>query len=62
MKGGSAVRIKIIGSSSHGNCYVLESETGSLLIECGIQYKKIQQALNFDISSIQGCLVSHDHL
>jgi phosphoribosyl 1,2-cyclic phosphodiesterase len=54
--------LKVMGSSSQGNCYLLKSESGSLLIECGIQYKKIQQALNFDLSHIQACLVTHDHL
>lgn len=54
--------LKVIGSSSHGNSYILESKTGSLLLECGIQFKKIQKAVNFDLSKLRGCLISHEHL
>jgi phosphoribosyl 1,2-cyclic phosphodiesterase len=61
-KGGSAVHLKVIGSSSKGNSYVLRSDTGTLLIECGVPFKQIQKAVNFDISNIQGCLISHEHL
>jgi phosphoribosyl 1,2-cyclic phosphodiesterase len=32
------------------------------MIECGIEFKKIQQALDFDLSRIKGCLISHEHL
>lgn len=61
-KGGSAMHLKIVGSSSSGNSYILETQSGSLLIECGIQFKKIQQALGYDLSSVRGCLISHEHL
>jgi len=56
------VYLKVIGSSSRGNGYVLESNTGSLMIECGIQFKQTQKALEFDLSDIKGCLISHEHL
>lgn len=32
-----------------------------LLIELGIRFKQIQQALNFETSKIAGCLISHSH-
>lgn len=32
-----------------------------MLIECGIRYKDIQKALNFDTTHIEGCLVTHEH-
>jgi phosphoribosyl 1,2-cyclic phosphodiesterase len=56
------VKLKILGSSSKGNCYILSTPTGSLLIECGLPWKLIQQGLNFDLSNVVGCLVSHAHL
>jgi phosphoribosyl 1,2-cyclic phosphodiesterase len=56
------VHLKVISSCSKGNCYVLESDAGSLLIECGVPFNQIQKAVNFDISNIQGCLISHEHL
>jgi len=56
------MRLKIIGSSSHGNAYILESDTGTLLIECGIPFKSIKKALEFDLSNIVGAIGTHAHL
>lgn len=53
--------IKTIASGSGGNCYVVEHNEQQLLIECGISLKKIRQALNFNLSRVIGCLVSHEH-
>ena len=55
------MQIKSIASSSKGNCYIVDDGRTKILIECGIAYKEIQKALNFDISSIDGVLVSHPH-
>jgi phosphoribosyl 1,2-cyclic phosphodiesterase len=55
------MRIEVIASGSSGNCYKINNEDTTLLIECGIPYKKIQQALNFKTTDIDGVLVSHEH-
>lgn len=55
------MRIEVIASGSSGNCYKISNEDTTLLIECGIPYKKIQQALNFKTTDIDGVLVSHEH-
>lgn len=55
------MRLKILGSSSKGNCYLLESKEEILILECGISFKKIKQALNFDLSKVVGCLITHEH-
>lgn len=55
------MQLQVIGSSSKGNCYVLKTATGSLLLECGVPMDKIKKALNFDLSGIVGTLVSHEH-
>ena len=56
------MKIDIIASGSSGNCYKVSNEDTTLLIECGIPYKKIQQALNFKVTDIDGVLVSHEHV
>jgi phosphoribosyl 1,2-cyclic phosphodiesterase len=56
------MRLKILGSSSKGNCYILESANSSLLLEAGIRWKDIQVGLGFDYRKVAGCLVSHSHL
>lgn len=55
------MKLKVFGSSSAGNGYLLFNETESLLIECGIKFMEVKKFLDFDISGIQGCLVSHSH-
>ena len=49
-------------SGSSGNLYQLKSGDASLLIEAGVTVKRIKHALDFCLSSVQGCLVSHAHL
>ena len=55
------MKIEVIASGSAGNCYKVSNKDTALLIECGIPYKKIQEALNFKTTDIDGVLVSHEH-
>lgn len=55
------MNLKVIGSSSKGNSYILETETGSLILDCGVRFREIQKALDFDLSGVRGCLVTHEH-
>lgn len=55
------MKFKTIASGSSGNFYLLETDTGSLLIEAGIPINRIKRALDYDFSNIQGCLVTHEH-
>lgn len=56
------MKFKTIASGSTGNCYLIETDEGSLLIEAGIPIKRIKQALNFNFMKIQGCLLTHEHM
>ena len=53
------MKLKILGSSSLGNCYVIENKEESLMIECGINFDKIKR--NTDITRVNCVLVSHSH-
>ena len=55
------INIKVLASSSKGNCYMIDDSRTSLLIEAGIPIKKIKQAMNFKLTDTVGCLVSHSH-
>jgi phosphoribosyl 1,2-cyclic phosphodiesterase len=55
------MEIKVLASSSKGNCYLVSDGSTSLLLECGIRYSDIQKGLNFKVSQVDGCLISHEH-
>lgn len=55
------MELKIIGSSSSGNGYVLDNGNEALLIECGMAWKNVQKAVNFGVCRIQGAIISHEH-
>ena len=50
-----------INSGSVGNSYALEINGKYLLLDCGVPYKQIAQALDFKMTSIVGCLLTHEH-
>lgn len=56
------MKLKILASSSAGNAYLLQSPTGTLIIECGIAYQNILQGLGFNLGGVVGALCSHAHL
>ena len=56
------IDIKVLASSSRGNCYRVSDGNTPLLIEAGIPYKQIQQQVNYQLSGISGVLVTHEHM
>jgi hypothetical protein len=52
-------RLTVLGSSSEGNCYILESSNEKLIIELGISWIEVVKGLNYKIDDVAGCLVSH---
>lgn len=55
------MRFKVLGSGSSGNCYLLENASECLVLEAGMNFKEALKALNFNISKVVGCLVTHEH-
>lgn len=56
------MKLHVINSNSQGNAYILESSIGeALLLECGVRFQQIKEALNFNIRKVVGCLVTHEH-
>jgi len=44
-------------SSSAGNLYILNNGRSRLIIELGIPWRKVSDALNFDLSGVAGAIV-----
>ncbi|GGF00364.1 Phosphoribosyl 1,2-cyclic phosphodiesterase [Chishuiella changwenlii] len=55
------MQLKILGTGSSGNCYILENENEALIIELGLHFSKIKQSLDFDLSKVVGTLITHEH-
>lgn len=53
--------LKVLGSSSRGNCYLLENEREALILEAGVKFSEVKHALNYNIKKVVGCLISHEH-
>ena len=57
------MKLKVLGSSSAGNCYLLTSDRGeTLILDCGIPIKAIKKGLNWNIKDVVGVLCTHKHL
>jgi phosphoribosyl 1,2-cyclic phosphodiesterase len=55
------MELRVLGSSSNGNCYLLQNNNEALVIECGVSLKEVKRAIDFNISKIAGALVTHEH-
>lgn len=55
------IDIKVFGSGSSGNGYVIDNGTDQLLLEAGIKYKDVAVGLGFDFSRVRGMLITHEH-
>ena len=50
-------------SSSRGNLYEVVANNGKrLLLEAGVRWPLIQQALGYKINNVEACLITHEHL
>ncbi len=55
------MKLKVLGSSSSGNCYIIESDTEALIIEAGLPFMEVKKALNFNVKKIVGVVAGHSH-
>jgi len=56
------MKLEVLGSSSAGNGYIIQSETEALILEAGVGLHYIKQALEFNISKVNACIITHQHL
>ncbi|WP_424493935.1 MBL fold metallo-hydrolase [Salinimicrobium sp. GXAS 041] len=56
------MRLKVLGTGSHGNCYVFKPEKGkALIIDCGINFKEVKKEISFNPALVCGALLDHSH-
>lgn len=57
------MKLTCLGSSSAGNCYLLQADNGeTLILDCGISIKEIKKGLNWNVKDVVGVLCTHKHL
>lgn len=55
------MQLKVLGSSSHGNSYLLENDREALMLEAGVKFAEVKRALGYNITKVVGCLITHEH-
>lgn len=50
-----------INTGSIGNAYILEVDNQCILLDCGVPYIEINKAIDFKMTKIIGCLLTHEH-
>ncbi len=55
------MKLTVLGSSSAGNGYVIQDKDEALIIEAGMNLQKVKQALDYDITKVSGCIITHSH-
>jgi phosphoribosyl 1,2-cyclic phosphodiesterase len=55
------MKLTVIGSGSKGNCYILRDSEEALIIECGVPFDEVKKAMNYDLKTVCGILVTHEH-
>lgn len=54
--------LRTISTGSIGNAYALINGKEILLLDLGVNAKEIKKCIEFRVSDIVGCVVSHKHL
>ncbi len=55
------ITFKPLASSSAGCSYLLSSGDNSLLLDCGLSFEQIQRGLDYKVTQLDGCLITHGH-
>jgi len=56
------MKLHVLNTGSSGNCYLLESPDGVLIVEAGVRLAEVKKAIGFDMRKIVGCIISHSHV
>lgn len=49
-----------LASSSSGNAYLIGGRS-PLLLDCGLPFRQLQKTTGYQLASLAGCLLSHEH-
>ena len=55
------MELKVIGSSSKGNGYILKTSNKALFVECGVTSFEMLREIHFNTFNVSVALISHEH-
>lgn len=55
------MELRCLGSSSSGNCYILYNNIEAIILEAGVKFSAVKEALSFDLTRVKGVVCSHLH-
>ncbi len=55
------MKLAVVGTGSTGNGYLLSHGCDMLLLDAGVPLKKIYNSIGYNLSVLDGCLLSHAH-
>ena len=55
------MKVKVVGTGSTGNCYILEHEGRRIILDAGIALDRVLPMMDYDTDSIDACLITHMH-
>lgn len=55
------MNLRVVGTGSAGNTYLLTCGAETLVIDCGVRFLTVKKALNFNIRGIVGAIITHSH-
>lgn len=53
--------LKCLGSGSSGNCWILDYNGASLILDAGLPVKTIKRGVDYNLVGIRGICISHTH-
>lgn len=54
--------VRCIGTGSNGNSYALYDDSNKvLLLDLGLSKREIVKAIDYRVSDVVGCVISHGH-
>lgn len=56
------MKLEVLASGSKGNCYLLHTSCGIIILEAGVPWDTVLRALKFNITNVLCCLITHEHM
>lgn len=56
------MRLQVLASGSRGNCYLLYTRHGIVILEAGVRWQEVLKAIEYRVDQVICCLVTHEHM